>query len=323
MVETGNVQDEKLHTEVTPVKMTALPLHVCSLMGVCLRPCVCVCVRDIIRHRGRRQQDSWTPSVLLKNLPPFPPTEPLLAVSELGVAPTTSSRCHVTSEASKWRWPGPGRRCSNPEWQRSLATPSIGSGPSLTRGRERWRFWLTFSICAKRKKTKRSRNHMTNSQKDWWCAEKEIKKSLKVPHGGNLHNSSNNTVQKKKKEKNERKPCSAAGLLEQSAVSRPKSSNIKHWGNCKTQAHWKLTFGRKATPGFPLRLEAWHCRPADRQTESRLPPPRRDQDLKQEGAPVLSCNQCRSCDEGRRVEALWDEQLKQWKGVEGFFWREF
>lgn len=118
------------------------------------------------------------------------------------------------------------------------------------------------------------------------------------------------------------KPCNVAGLLEQSVVSPAKNLNIKYWGNYEeTGAHRRLTFGRKAPPGFTLRLEFWHCWPW--KTGSRLPQPHRDQDLKQEGAPVASCNQCRSCDEGHQAAPLWDEQLKQWKWVDGFFLRGF
>lgn len=136
--------------------------------------------------------------------------------------------------------------------------------------------------------------------------------------GKNLHKYSNNKVQKKRT-KERKKSFSAAGLLEQSVVSPAWSLNTKYWGNYETEAHPGLTFRRKATPGFTLRLQFWYRWPADQQTGSRLPPPRWDQDLKQEGAPVACCNQCRSCDEGRQVAALGDEQPKQWKGVEGFF----
>lgn len=49
MVESGDIQKEKLHTEVTPVKMTALTSHMYSIMGERSRPraCVCVCVLEI------------------------------------------------------------------------------------------------------------------------------------------------------------------------------------------------------------------------------------------------------------------------------------
>lgn len=82
--------------------------------------CVSVCVGEIIRRRvtGASTHPSDTHFFILLS------SVTLVSTTHECFSTLFSFGGAVTSWALGWPSPGSGRRCSSPEWQRSLATPS-------------------------------------------------------------------------------------------------------------------------------------------------------------------------------------------------------